>query len=305
LKEYFFTKFVLYHVFVFIFVGSILACSTKNKTEVGFIEVKDDLGRVIKVKSNPDRVMALSSSLSEMLYLICPDSEIIARTQNCNYPPAILSKPVINNYPIDYEGLLVLHPDIVFAKDGIMSLEDAEKIQSMGIPVFFQKYTNIEDIFAGLEELGEVLNKKEKAHRVADSLRNEANRMNDELQGKNGKKPKVLILITLDQLFVFGKDSYVSDIIEKAGGMNAMSKIFNNPFPQINTEYILQINPDLIFILGEKPLNLTTMYPELEKVEAVKKNAIFRIEGDLVSRPGPRVVEAIKIIRQKIVEYER
>jgi iron complex transport system substrate-binding protein len=283
----------------------LLSCSPDNKKTEGFKEVKDDLGRVIKVKSNPIRVMALSSSITEMLYLICPDSQIIARTQNCDYPTSILLKPVVNNYPIDYEKLLVMRPDLVFVKEGIISLEDADKIQSMGIPVFFQRYNSLEDVFSGLEEIGVVLNKKEKAQHVADSLRKEMLSIGSKPKVERGNEPTVLIIISLDQIFVFGKDSYASDIIQKAGGKNAMDRVFNNPFPQINTEYILQINPDLIFTLGEKPLDLKIRYPELEKLKAVQEDLIFNIDGDLISRPGPRLIDGIKIIHQRIEEYEK
>lgn len=305
MKEYYIPLIFPHYLVLCVLICSILSCNHKDQKAEAKKEVKDDLGRVIKVNLKPTRVMALSPSITEMLYLICPDTQIIARTQNCDYPPRILSKPVVNNYPIDYEKLLVMNPDLVFAKEGIISLEDADKIQSMGIPVFFQKYDSLEDVFSGIEEIGLVLNKKERAQRVADSLRMEVDKVNGKPKEESGKEPTILIIITLNQIFVFGKDSYATAIIQQAGGKNAMDKVFNNPFPQINTEYLLQINPDLIFILGEPPLDLKSKYPELQKLKAFQNNAIFSIDGDLISRPGPRLIEGIKIIHQRIEEYER
>lgn len=244
--------------------------------------------------------MALSSSLTEMLYMICEDDQIIARTQNCDYPARVLSKPVVNNYPIDFEKLLVLKPDMVFAKEGIVSLEEAAKIEEMGIPVYFQSYKNTEDVFEGLVRLGKVLQKEATATRVADSLRQELKKITGRTQ--HLPKPRVLMIISKEKIFVYGKDSYASDMLEKAGGRNAMDSVFQVAFPSITTEYILHLNPDII--IGGEPVDLDgaffKMYPELEKIDAYKNKKVYTISEVFTSRPGPRVVEGIRILKEII-----
>lgn len=269
----------------------LVSCDSAPKQE-GLKEVKDDLGRKIYVKEHPSRVMALSSSLTEMLYVVCPDSQIIARTQNCNYPPQVLSKPVVNNYPIDYEKILLLKPDIIFAKEGIISLEEAARIEALGIPFYFQRYDHLKDIYEGLEEIGEVLGRKEQGTQAADSIRRSVEALTASVQHLG--KPSVLFVISLDKIYVFGKDSYVSDVIAAAGGKNAMDKVFNNPFPQITSEYIMKLNPDVI--VGPRGINETfaTMYPELKHVAAVKSGRVYPFSGDLISRPGPRIGLAVE-----------
>jgi iron complex transport system substrate-binding protein len=255
--------------------------------------VKDDLGRDVSLKKETTQVMALSSSITEMLYLICKEENIVGRTQNCDYPPQALKKPVINNYPIDYEGLLMLKPDLVIAKDGIISIEQALKIEEMGIPIYFQKYRNVEDVFLGLEKLGQLLNSNESAKRAADSLRNQLQTIQESVAHLT--KPKVLLIISKDKIFVYGKDSFGSDMLLKAGGINAIDTVFANSFPQVTSEYILHINPDII--IGAEQVKLSSeffeLYPELKKTYAYENKRIYTIAEDLISRPGPRVVMAI------------
>jgi iron complex transport system substrate-binding protein len=282
---------------ILIFLGS--SCGS-NRDNSGNRVVVDDLGREVKMKEEVHRVMALSSSLTEMLYMICDEKEIIARTHNCNYPPQVFNKPVVSNYPIDYEKLLMLKPDLVFAKDGIVSLEEAQKIEQMGIPVYFQVYKKTDDIFFGLEKLGKVLKKETRAKTVADSLRFLLDRV--EKLTKPLAKPSVLMIISKDKIFVYGKDSYGSDMLDKAGGQNAVDSIFEQAYPSLTTEYIMHINPEII--IGTEHVDLHgsffTMYPELQKVKAYQNKRIYTVPEELISRPGPRVVEGIEILKNRI-----
>lgn len=287
---------------ILLFLGS--SCDS-NRDPSGSRVILDDLGREVKVKEDINRVMALSSSLTEMLYMICDEEEIIARTHNCNYPSRVLQKPVVSNYPIDYEKLLMLKPDLVFAKEGIISMEQAQKIEQMGIPVYFQVYKKTDDIFWGLEKLGKVLKKEKRAKTVADSLRLLLGKVEESTKAL--AKPSVLMIISKEKIFVYGKDSYASDMLSKAGGQNAVDSIFEQSFPSLTTEYILHINPEVI--VGTEHVDLDksffTMYPELQKIDAYKNKRIYTVPEELISRPGPRVVEGIELLKNKIHPYAK
>lgn len=274
-------------------------CSEKRETS-GLKVLTDDLGREVHVDTAISKVMSLSASLTEMLYVICDDSQIVARTPHCNYPLEVLKKPIINNYPIDYERLLMLKPDLVFTKEGIISLEEANKVEEMGIPVYFQRYKNTEDIFTGLEKLGKLLGKEEKARKAADSLRLLLNTIQTSIKGR--PRPSVLMIISKDKIFVYGKDTYASDMLEKAGGRNAVDSIFQLAYPALTSEYILHLDPDII--LGSEYADLQggffNTYPELKKTKAYQNKKIYTVPEELISRPGPRVVEGIRLIKQII-----
>jgi iron complex transport system substrate-binding protein len=254
----------------------------------------------VKIKMNPKRIMALSSSITEMLYVICDEEEIVGRTHNCNYPPQCLRKPIINNYPIDFENVLMLNPDLVFAKDGIISIEEAQKIESMGIPVYFQHYEKVEDIFSGMIKLGKLLGHEKRALSVADSLRALKNRIQDSVDKL--PRPKVLMIISKEKIFVFGEDSYASDMLKSAGGVNAVDSVFSNSFPQLTSEYIIHINPDIV--IGGEPVDLDgsffKLYPELKKINAYKNKKLYTVPDEILSRPGPRAVEAILLLKNII-----
>jgi iron complex transport system substrate-binding protein len=103
----------------FVATGCQSGAENKQLPTVEYITVTDDLGRNLKIPRYPKRVMALAPSTTEMLFAVCDESQIIARTQNCDYPAQVKKKPVVNNYPMDYETLVKLKPDLVFTVYGI------------------------------------------------------------------------------------------------------------------------------------------------------------------------------------------
>ncbi len=279
----------------------LISCTTKKPIAPSdYITLTDDLGRQVKVKKDAHRFLPLASSVTEMLYMICDTAEIVGRTPTCNYPPEVYSKPVVNNYPPDLERILFLKPDLVITKDGMLSLPQAAAIEKMGIPVYYQKYDNVNDIFSGLERLAEITNHKESGKKIIDSL-------GVEMQKYSGverslKPKKVLLLISKESYFVFGKDTYASDILTLAGAVNVVDSIYDNPYPVLSAEYILKVNPDII--IGGEDVGLQKeffeLHPEMKRTNAYKNKQYFTVNDDYLSRPGPRVVEAVKVIQRII-----
>ncbi len=250
------------------------------------------------MKKEAKRFLPLAPSVTEMLYLICDTSEIVGRTPNCNYPKEVFLKPVVNNYPPDLEKILYLKPDLVITKDGMLSLPQAAAIEKMGIPVYFQKYDSVYAIFRGIVELANITGHEEKGKKVIDSLLSLLEREGDKYDVITNKK--VLIFISKESYFVFGKDTYVSDILREAGAVNAVDSVYDNPYPVLTAEYILKIDPDII-IGGESvgiEKDFFELHKELKRTKAYKTKQYYTVNDDYLSRPGPRVVEAVKVLNR-------
>ena len=138
--------------------------------------VRDGLGRLVAVPAHPRRVLALAPSMTEILFAVADTATIVARYPQDNYPAAVYRKPVVNNYPLDLEKLVLLKPDVVFTVEGITSLDDAQRLQELGIPVYYQRYRTVEDVFKGIEDVGRLLGREAQALHLTDSLRRELQR---------------------------------------------------------------------------------------------------------------------------------
>ncbi|MBC6606772.1 ABC transporter substrate-binding protein [Hymenobacter sp. BT188] len=260
--------------------------------------LRDDLGRPVVVPAHPRRIMALAPSMTEMLYAVADTATIIGRTQVCDFPKAVLSKPVVNSYPLDMERLVALQPDIVFTVEGITSLDDATRLQQLGVQVYYQRYTTVFDVLRGLRDIGRILHRQPQARRLTDSLEAELKQL--EKQPPTNSRPKVLAITWQDPIYVYGQNTLFTDKIQRAGGQNAVVEKFSQPYPALTREYILQLNPDVLLggSFGKLDSTFFKNYPELRRIRAYQTRQIYAINGNLMERPGPRIVESVRELQQ-------
>jgi iron complex transport system substrate-binding protein len=282
---------------LFLLLATLVACSSpadKPATQPTPTSqtVTDDLGRRITIPTQPRRIMSLAASMTEMLYVVADTATIVGRTQVCDYPAAALRKPVVNSYPLDFETLVGLHPDVVFTVEGITSPADAARLQELGVPVYYQRYRKVQDIFRGLQDLGRLLGREAQAKHLTDSLAQEL----ASIPAVGGSRPRALALISFDPIYVHGQNTLFTDKIRLAGGQNALQDTFPQPYPALTREYILKINPDVVINgrFGQLDSTFFHMYPELRRIGAYQTRRVFPVTGDLMDRPSPRVVESVR-----------
>ncbi len=274
---------------------SLFACQHKTeKKEKSPIILKDDLGREIILTKSPKKFMSLAPSATEMLFFICDTSQIVAVTQNDNFPEGVKTKKIVNNYPsIDFETVLQVKPDLIFSLEGMTPAKDAQRLAELGSPVYYQKCEKVSDVLRCIREMGKITGNAEKANRLADSLEKVQNQILTETQSLS--KPRVLAITYDDPIYVYGKNTILTDKLRIAGAENAMDSVFAVPFPSISPEYILKLNPDVILggSFGKMDSTFFKRYPVLKQLKAYKTKKVFKLTDDLNSRPSPRVMNAI------------
>ncbi|MBF9142343.1 ABC transporter substrate-binding protein [Hymenobacter properus] len=271
------------------------SCQSESKPAAP-VAVHDGLGRALTLPAHPRRVLALAPSMTEMLYAVADTATIVARCPQDNFPAAVLRKPVVNNYPLDLERLVTLKPEVVFTVEGITSVDDAKRLQDLGIPVYYMRFRKVEDVFAGMEKLGRLLGRPAQGHRVADSLRQSLNTLVNSPTHQSANPPKVLAITWQDPIYCYGQNTLFTDEISLASGQNAVTETFPQPYPALTREYILKLNPDVLLGGSFEKLDRTFFknYPELKRINAYKTHRVFAITGNLMERPGPRVVESVR-----------
>ncbi|MCI1189273.1 helical backbone metal receptor [Hymenobacter sp. DH14] len=271
----------------------LLGCHSESE-KTALVPVRDGLGRTVSLPAHPRRVLALAPSMTEMLFAVADTATIVARCPQDNYPAAVYRKPVVNNYPLDLEKLVLLKPDVVFTVEGITSVDDAQRLQQLGIPVYYLRFRRVEDVFKGLEEVGRLLGRQPQARHLTDSLRQNLKT----LTNAPIRRPisKVLAITWQDPIYCYGQNTLFTDEIRMAGGRNAVTETFPQPYPALTREYILKLNPDVLLggSFGKLDSTFFKNYPELKRINAYRNRRIFPITGNLLERPGPRVVESVR-----------
>ncbi|WP_299760073.1 ABC transporter substrate-binding protein [uncultured Pontibacter sp.] len=273
----------------------VFSCSQPEKQAQQTLVLQDDLGRELTLPKKPERVFSFASSMTEMLFGVLDTSSIIARTPHDDFPAAVQQKPIVNNYPVDYEQVLALKPDLIFTVEGITPLEVAERLKELGVPVYYQKYRSVEDIFTGLEDIGRIMDREQEAKQLTDSLRQEVAQLKQQHQ-KSENPQQVLAITWHDPIYVYGQNTIFTDKLRILGAENAVQEVFEQPYPALTREYILKLNPDVLIGGTKEELeeSFFKLYSELRKIKAYQNNRIYKPTDNLMSRPGPRVVESLR-----------
>jgi len=269
------------------------------------IKVYDDLGRKIEFELPPQRIVSLAPSITEILFFLGLGDRVVGVTRYCNFPPEAQRKRVIGGV-IDpnYEIIASLKPDLIIMTVEGNTREAFDKLSELGFKIFVTNPRNFDGILKTILDFGKICGVEARANYLVDSLKLELEKIKDVNTGK--KKPKILVLISLNPLMSAGKNTFINEIIERAGGVNVAGKLKQN-YPIFSREEILKVNPDMI-ILTESEIEkeeLLKQFPEWKYINAIKENRIFKIEPDIILRPSPRVILATKVIAQMINKFSK
>ncbi len=254
----------------------------------------DDLDRTIVLQTVPKRVVSIAPNITEIIFALGAEDRLIARSQACDYPLAAEEIPEVTTYPqLDLEYLSGLNADLVFSTDEIFTGDDIALLEEVQIPVYIQSYRNLDEVYQGIQKLGEILGKDSAAIHLADSLE----RVEQIIVSRTENLPRynTMILISADPLKVVGGAGFLNELIYKAGGKNIFADK-EQAYPTTTLEEIMYRNPEFIIFPAEDPGTLQAVlsqYPALTRTPAYASKQVFTISPDWMYRPGPRMIRGL------------
>ena len=257
------------------------------------ITVVDDLGRTVTLHSQARRIISLAPSITETLYAIGAGSQIVGVTDYCNYPEEAKTRThvggIINP---SIETIISLEPDLIIVSMEGNVREDFNRLTSFGIPVFVTNPRTLTGIYRSIEQLGILTGRNGEATRLLKAM---AARV-DSIPAKTaGKKMRTILFISLQPLIVVGKNTFLNELLQTAGAYNLAA---SGPatYPTYSREALAADDPEVIIVMSDLLADtsaLLKLFPEWARLSAVRNHKIFRIDADIVSRPGPRAVDGL------------
>jgi len=273
----------------------LLSCDrAKSLTETAATRnVTDDLGRTVNVPLKIDRAVSLAPSLTEMIFAVGAGDTLVGVTSYCNYPEQAKSVQKIGDTMTpNIERIIALKPQVVFVSTSSQLEAFTKTLDEQGIAVFVSDAKSLDDVYRSFDQFGDLFGTKKQASNIISGLKRRAEAVRTRVDGK-ANPPKVFVQISNDPLFTIGKNSFLTEILEQAGGTSA-TKDVATAYPKLSKETALALNPDVI-ILSDSDDNKEPN-EVFKNSPAVKNGRIYRINADIISRPGPRLVDAIEQI---------
>ena len=229
--------------------------------------------------------VSLSPALTEIMYAIGADADLVGVSTECNYPTAAKQKTKVGNaYYLNKEKILSLRPDYVLLADGAASA--SQKLDKIGTKPLIYKMNSVNSIYDTILALGQLTGKVENSKNVVNSLKKEISAT------KATHPKKILYLIQLNPLITIGNKSFISDMI-KISGQKSVTSDLNAFYPAVSAEYILKLNPDIIIVSTKSDDKLLKkLFPNTKIIYLTKE------QNDLVNRPATRVDKAVKFFAE-------
>lgn len=275
-----------------------LSCyrQTPPSREVPARSFTDDLGRAVRVPEKIDSVVSLAPNLTEIIFAVGAGEKLVGVTTFCNYPAEAKSiRKVSDTQKPNIESIIALKPQIVFVSTASQLEAFTKTLDQQEIAVFVTGPNSLDDIYRSIETIGEIVGKSEKAEDLVRDLKSRVAAARGPVVYES--LPKVFVQIDKDSLYTVGRDSYITDIIARAGGVSATAEL-PTAYPKISRETALAMNPDVI-VISESEGNRDPN-EAFRNSPAVKNRRVYRVDADLLSRPGPRVVDALEQIAEKL-----
>jgi iron complex transport system substrate-binding protein len=261
----------------------------------------DDAGRKLFIAKAPNRVISLAPSITEMLFALELDEQIVGVTEFCNYPPAALLKPKIGYARPNLESLIALRPDLIVAPQEFLRADMQAKLEQLKIPVFLLGAKSVEDIFAQIQSLGKIFNRVSMSDHLTRSMRDRIAEVTARIA--SSEKKRVLYVLNSHPLITVGPGSYIHQMIGLAGGINIAAGS-SSSYPRLNIETVLKEDPEvLIFPVGSNesiPKSEQEEWNRWNSLSAVRNRQLRNVSSDALNRPGPRVVEGLEHLARVI-----
>ena len=245
------------------------------------------------------RLVSLAPSLTEIIAAIGADDKLIGRSSACNHPPDIVDTiPIVGGFGVtSVEALLAAAPTLVVSTD----LEDKSLVEQLavhGIELRTIRCERLTEIPAAIRELGRLTGRAEAADALADRIASGiAQRRAD--PATTAVRPSVYLEIWHDPPMTAGRDSYLNDLIELAGGRNIADDV-DKAYFRPSSEWVVQRDPAVIVSMsmsGKASTDRLAARPGWRAIDAARHGRVHHgLNADIVLRPGPRVLEAIDLI---------
>jgi iron complex transport system substrate-binding protein len=243
----------------------------------------------------------MAPNLTEILFALGLDDEIVGVTAWSDYPPQALNKPKVGTFwQPNIEAVIAAKPDLVVTLGFEQQTNLAGRLDRIGCNCLTVNIERVGDLFEAIKKTGAATSKQHEADKLVREIKDKLDRL-AALVGTSSK-PRVLWVVQREPLRVAGRDTFVNEMIELAGGENAIGPTIHK-YPPIGGEQVIAGRADVIIepAMGrtnpaQKRESTLQFWSKFENVPAVMNDRICVLCGDTVSRLGPRLYEGTEAI---------
>jgi len=265
------------------------------------VSLLDDAGRTVTLPHPARRIVALVPSVTETVVALGAADRLVGRT-DFDHGPAVDRLPSIGGgLDPSVETLVSLRPDLVLGWETTGRPELRDRLTALGIPVFSIKTEDTTDVFRAVRNVGRLTGRTRAADSLAASLRGELEAVRASVAG--AARPTVFYMAWNDPPLTAGPKTFVSQVIEVAGGRNVFADQAAL-WPTVSIEEIVRRQPEFVVVprgeQGAERVEAMKRAPGWRELRALREGRGVMVPAEVVNQPGPRLGEAARAMRDAI-----
>ncbi len=283
-------------IYLFIILAVILAaCSTNS----------DKSTKNEQSEKSYERIISLIPSNTEILYELGLGDKVVGVSTVDDYPKEVKDKKQFDAMKLNKEALLKAKPDLILAHESQKSTDGKvlNGLKDSGVKVVYVKNAqSIDEMYETFKQVGKVTGKEKEANALVKETKNNIKKVVNSVP-KDAKSQKVFMEVSSEpEIYTAGKNTFFDDMLKQLKAKNSFSNL--DGWQKVSKEAIIKKNPDvMISTMGISEKDYQQIIDKrggFESLNAVQKGRIEAVNGDQISRPGPRIDDGLKALRDAI-----
>jgi iron complex transport system substrate-binding protein len=268
---------------------------TQAEDDIFPVSITRSDGVTLEIRERPERIVSLSAGGTELFFAIGAGDQLVAADMFSDYPEEANALPKVDAFQPDPEAILAHNPDLVLvtydADEIVAALEQAEvSVLYLEVP------ESIDGLLEQARQFGKVTGNREAAEELVTGMEERIAAVTSKLADVE-EGPRVYHELD-ETFFTVAPDSFVGDIYNLLNAQNIAAGAPGG-YPQLSAEVIIERNPEVIILPTGEGEDGTTpedvkARPGWDVIDAVKNDRIYEIDRDIVSRPGPRIIDGLE-----------
>ncbi len=263
--------------------------------------VRDMRAQEVVLAGRPERIVSLVPSVTEDLFAVGGEDRLVGVTDFCDWPPAARDKPRVGGMVgPNLETIVALRPDLVIATDEGNSQSTFDQLARLGVPVYVVRARRLEQAIEVLDRMGELTGRTAAVAPLVERLRARVRRVVEAVRS-HGRR-RVLYVLWADPIIVPGRDGLVTELVTLAGGISVTAGA-SGAYPRLGLEAVVALNPDVIVLArhgGDQTPVLRATWERLAALPAIRAGRVHAVDGSILHRYGPRVVDGLEALARII-----
>lgn len=269
------------------------------------LTLTDDAGREVTVAADPERIVSLAPSNTEIACALGACDQLVGVTDFDDYPPEVATvEKVVVFAQVDVEKVVAADPDVVLAAGNELTPTAViDQLTGLGLTVLVLYPESLDEVYANVEMVGQALDEQGAASELVDGMRVRVEAVEGAVAGAEPPRTFYEVSIFEGTIYTAGEGSFIASLIETAGG----EPITGDPLStSIALEDLVAADPELI-LLGDAAYDASVTpetvaaRPGWGEMTAVRDGRILpMLEDLLITRPGPRIVDGLEALARAI-----